>query len=253
MVNHLKNPSIFIVSGILGALSIATSLPGLVGSSSAEAATLTSVSGRWSNPQGGNSIRYVEADGASQIFWGVPFNPELGQSGLSFSGNQDVDVEIGTAFQVGQLTHFNRSVINQPIPSETAVSAVTLTIDLLFGDIVQSAAFDFIFDIEETPNGNPLTCAYPGLPACPDRLTWTPSVISDAIMIDGKAYIFELLGFQNPATGAYENSFISQEGGSSEALLYGHLVLAPGQSVPEPGLLIGLGAVALCGVYRRRR
>ncbi len=249
MVNYLNKRSTAVVSGILGTLSIAASLTGSVGMLPAEAITLTSVSGSWSEPQGGSNIRYVEQGGASQIFWGEPGFVQLGQSGLSFLGSQNIEIETEAAFQVGQLTHFN-----MPVVTGTAVSAVNLTIGLLFEDIDQSDVFEFVFSIEETPNGRVEDCPYVGLPPCPDRISWTSLSSSNAIIIDGQAYILQLLGFQDPLTGVYEDGFISQEGSQNQALLFGRLVLAPpSQDVPEPGLWIGLVSAAAYGVYRWRR
>ncbi|MGP1385501.1 MAG: THxN family PEP-CTERM protein [Thainema sp.] len=253
MVNYLKKHSTSGVSSILGTLSIAASiaasLTGLGGSFAAEAIPLTSVSGTWSDPQDGTDILYVEQDGASQIFWGEARFEQLGQSGLSFLGNQNIEIETEEAFRVGQLTHFN-----MPVITGTAVSAVDLTISLILGDISQSNAFEFVFSIEETPNGTVEECPYIGIPPCPDRISWTSLTSSDTITIDGQAYILELLGFQDPVTGAYEDGFISQEGSSNQSLLYGQLVLAPpSRSVPEPGIWMGLASVAAYGVYRWRR
>ncbi len=249
MVNYLKQYSTSVVSGILGTLSIATSLMGLGSTFAAEAITLTSVSGSWSDPQGGSNIRYVEQDGASQIFWGEAGFEQLGQSGLSFLGNQNLDVQLETAFQVGELTHFN-----MPVVTGTAVSGVNLTIGLLFEDISQSNLFEFVFNIEETENGQVEDCPFIGLPPCPDLISWTSLNSANAILIDGQAYILQLLGFQDLETGVYEDSFISQEGGRNQAQLFGRLVLAPpSQDVPESGLWIGLVAVAAYGAYRWRR
>ena len=249
MINFLKKNSTAVVSGIVGTLSITASLVGSVGTPPAEAITLSSVSGNWSEPQGGSNIRYVEQDGASQIFWGEPGFVQLGQSGLSFLGSQDIEIETESAFQVGQLTHFN-----MPVVTGTAVSAVNLTIGLVFEDIDQSDAFEFVFNIEETENGRVEDCPYVGLPPCPDRISWTSLSSSNAIVIDGQAYILQLLGFQDPLTGAYADGFISQEGSQNQALLFGRLVLAPPtQDVPEPGLWIGLASVAVYGAYRWRR
>lgn len=249
MVNYLKQYSTSVVSSILGTLSIATSLIGLSSTLAAEAITLTSVSGSWSDPQGGNDIRYVQQDGASQIFWGEPGFEPLGQSGLSFLGSRDLEIQVETAFQVGELTHFN-----MPVVTGTAVSGVDLTIGLLFEDISQSNLFEFVFNIEETENGRVEDCPYVGLPPCPDRISWTSLNSANAIIIDGQAYVLQLLGFQNPVTGAYEDGFISQEGSQNQTLLYGQLVLAPpSQPVPEPGIWVGLVSIAAYGAYRWRR
>ncbi|NJL01412.1 MAG: hypothetical protein HC910_12955 [Spirulinaceae cyanobacterium SM2_1_0] len=230
----------------LAQLGLGTAL--LAGSFAAPASAfmLNSTTGTWSNVQGGANIQFVTVGDESQVRWGEAATT-AGSSGLGFTGVGALDFAAETVFQIGTLRHFNN-----PIFGGTAAAAVDLSLNLDFADLGLKS-FDFTLTIDETPNSG--TCTYFSVTPCADKIAWTNSLAAQTFQVDGVDYTLELLGVRESLSGSLLANFISQEGGTSAAFLVARLTdvtPAPPNSIPEPGLLLGLGAITTFVVTHRR-
>jgi hypothetical protein len=212
-------------AALLGAIAIAPT---------AEAFVLNASTGEWSNPVGGAFINYPTVGDETQIRWGdTGTNP---QSGLGFLGVEAVDFALDTEFALGRLRHFNFPI------ATGAPEQVDLTLNLDFADFGLKT-FNYTLAIDETTNSAP--CAYVSVTPCADRITWTDAIAPEEFDIGGIAYTLELTGFSDGVGGTPVTEFISQEGGQSDAVLFAKLTaVTDSQSVPEPGALLGLVAIA---------
>jgi hypothetical protein len=216
----------------LVALTLAVSLWAMVGSASA-ALTLNSVMGEFENAVGGSSVIYPPGE----VRWGVPVPPNDQQSGLGFAPAPGGSIEVDTPFLVGELMHFNYVVAYG-----SAATAVDLGIDLdIDGASPNPQEFLFTFLIDETLND-------PG--PVDDVITFSAPSDPQTFEVEGVNYTLELLGF-GPSADSLLDEFISPEGGTNSAMLWGQITESP---IPAPGavLLGGLGT-ALVGWMRRRR
>jgi len=205
---------------------------------------LNAVDGDWANPVGGTNINLINGVGVAygntsqdQIRWGT--STGYGQSGLGFTGKTPPSqpIALGTAFEVGQLVHFNN-----PTGGGTGSSAVDLILNLtVTNGNVETQDFGFTLLINETPN----TTGNSWLDR--DFITFPAAYASETITIDGQAYTLWLLGFGN-APDALLPSFASPEYGTNAALMWGKI--AP---VPIPGaVLLGILGLSAAGAKLRR-
>jgi len=211
----------------------------------AEALTLTSSTGSWGTPAGTSVYNYQTVGAENQIRWGDPATSN-GPSGLGFTGVGSTPLTIGSIFQLGSLRHFNN-----PIYAGTAASSVGLSVMLNFAEIA-SEVFNFTMTVDETPNSG--TCAYFSLTPCADKIAWSNALGDRSFSYGGKSYTLELAGFKSSPTSDLVSDFISQEGGTSEAYLYGKLSevpQVPQESTPEPSVVFGLVGLAALGLRRR--
>jgi hypothetical protein len=200
----------------------------------ARAISLNLSSGSWNQPVGGSGIVYQTVASETQVRWGIPSNgggTSL-KSGLGFTGVGPSTFGLGEIFQVGQLRHFNNVVSRG-----TAASAVNLSLFLNFDNPVATQSFNLNLQIDETPNGG--SCAYFSITPCADKIFISETSLSNQFSVAGTNYTLQLLGFSLTPGGVPINEFISQEGGTNEALLFAKVTAAEPEPVPEPATLAG--------------
>ena len=131
---------------------------------------------------------------------------------------------LNETFRLGTLKHYNEAIW-----SGGAVSSVDLGINLNFAGFGEKN-FTFNLGIDETPNiaGQ---CAYGGPSVCPDKIFWSNQYAAENFSFGGKEYTLQLDGFRQTRGGALLDHFISQEGGTSQAHLFGRIVELPTQQV----------------------
>lgn len=225
----------------------------------AQAFTLNSTSGNWSNPNGGNFIEYQTVEQENQVRWGFPayWVETGGKSGLGFLGVGATELAVGEVFNLGRLRHYNKTIWYG------APGQVDLSLNLDLGG-VGVKSFNYALDIEETPN-EVGTCAYASVTACADRITWTNAIASESFFVDDIEYTLELTGFSAAVGGVLVDEFISQEGGNSDAFLYAKLTAlnppaptpAPqtpaAEAAPEPGSMLAMLGALGGGVWLKRK
>lgn len=224
--------------------------------SSADALTLASSSGSWSNvvldngitvnPPGSNTVEFLTVGNESQVRWG---NPLLfgDKSGLGFTGVTSQSFDVDETFEIGTLRHFNQSV-TQPFATKA-----DLGINLNFSTPSVSQTFNFTFNINETINQPPPACPV-GNPPCADIVTLPNAFPSETFNIDGVNYTLELLGFLDSTTGEPVEQFVSPENGiPNSATLVAKITTPTSEKVPEPTAMVGLGLLGLYIMGRRNQ
>jgi len=222
----------------------------------ADALTLSNVDGNWSSIWGGSNISAANNVAVGygncsqdQIRWGKPFGRY--QSGLGFTGvaSPDLVFDMGDAFTIGQLEHFNEEIYRG-----TAARSAGLNINMSFSDpALLNCTFNLNFAINETLN---ITRSSP---VDDDIITFSSSFASNSFEIDGIEYTLQLLGFGADPNHLL-NYFQTPEGSSNRALLWGRITTSdppppepPPEPVPEPStvLLLGAGLAGLAGFRKR--
>ncbi len=216
-------------------------------SSSAHAFTFTlnSSSGTWDNVIGGSDVTQLTFPSENQVRWGKPHAYGNGkQSGLGFTGAGAQTRNVGEAFLLGTLRHFN-NVINLG----TGAKSVDLAIELDLTIAPESSnpdnltkAFSFTLGIDETPNDvfdhntysyklleprsamEPWevdkTCKYQGNTSCTDRIFPTNTIPQDSVEIDGANYTLEWISFSSDPNRPLIIPGLTEEGESNLADLY---------------------------------
>lgn len=177
----------------------------------ASAVDVFAVDGDWSNPVGGtfiayNSVAVGYGNGTQdQIRWGTEYQGG-GQSGLGFTGKAAPQFPIveGTAFEMGQLVHFNN-----PILFGTEAKAVDLTINLSLINPSVNHSFTMTLQVNETLN-------QPGM--VPDVIDFPSDLPSTSFVANGRLYTLDILGFGESAD-AITDQFVSPEGAENPTLL----------------------------------
>lgn len=224
---NLQGLSIFKLSIASAALVFGIAPP-------AQAISLNLSSGSWHETVGGSGIVYQSVGNETQILWGIPFYGGTSQkSGMGFTGVGSSTFGLGEIFQVGQLRHFNNVIL-----AGTQASAVNLSLNLNFDNPVETQSFNLNLKIEETPNQLG-SCAYFSITPCADKISISETSLSNQFSIAGIDYTLHLLGFSLTPGGTPINQFISQEGGTNQALLFAKVTAAEPQTVPEPATVAG--------------
>ena len=169
---------------------------------------------------------------------------------------------MGKVFNIGTLKHYNNTIW---LDGRDATKA-DFSLQLDFGDVgIGQQQFDFALSVEETDNQASAhdggVCPYQTIGAgCSDKITWDFALNAEnSFEYEGEEYTLELVGFNDTAdfdAGAVTD-FISQEHGTSEAHMFARLVKLGDytdetEQVPEPGMLLGLGAAA-AGLFAKAR
>ncbi|MEM8613481.1 MAG: choice-of-anchor K domain-containing protein [Cyanobacteria bacterium P01_H01_bin.105] len=177
------------------------------------------------------------------------------KSGLGFAGSSNVELEVGKVFNLGTLKHYNNTIW-----SDGRIATKTdFSLSLGFGETgLGEQTFNFALNVDETSNTKSNhaggVCPYQTTGSgCSDKITWDFAIDSEnSFEFEGDEYTLELVGFNDTPdfdAGAVTD-FISQENGTSEASLFARIVKVDNEPegpthVPEPGALLGIGAVGL--------
>ena len=222
----------------------------IVGSTSlitAATIPITLVDGDWQNAIPGVTINNSGASGGlSTARWGTPAGTPSGQSGYDFLSRSTPfnAISDGTRFSLGVFTHQNYPITGPSLNSIQLLFNLGIT-----GATPASLSATFNFTHEETPNSPP--CAYPGDPACSDRVTLSNLILDAPFSYGGNPYFFSLLGFSQDGGITTSSAFITREGLRNDASLYGVITEIP-HTTPEPITLVLLGS-ALLGLVGLRR
>ncbi|MEM9483382.1 MAG: choice-of-anchor K domain-containing protein [Cyanobacteria bacterium P01_F01_bin.116] len=212
------------------------------------------------NFEGGNKWNwdygwYETQDGQKNYQKGWHRDYTAKKSGLGFAGVNNVTLQVGEVFNLGTLKHYNNTIWTDGRDATKA----DFSLKLDFGDTgIGQQQFDFALNVDETNNNasdhDGGVCPYKTTGnGCSDKITWDFAINSEnKFEYEGEEYTLELVGFNDTANfdaGAVTD-FISQEHGTSEAHLFARIVKLGDYSdepeqVPEPGLLMGLGALGL--------
>jgi hypothetical protein len=228
--------------------TLTVALLALVTNTATASWTMTSDVGTWTGTNGGTNVQYQTVTVAygntneAQVRWGVPYGaPDTidNQSGLGFTGKAapSVTFEYGDPFEIGQITHFNHEIGNGGSPTEAYLQ---LVMNFTSPDGSGTGTFNFTFGVDETP----------GL-GTDDIISFPVAIPAETVIIDGKAYTLQLLGFgDNP--DELVDEFVSVENGlPNSTLLWGRVLEPP--AIPAPGaILLGSLGVGVVGYLRRR-
>ena len=141
----------------------------------------------------------------------------------------------------GVFTHVLSRMIHfyplTPRMCQLGVRNVGLSLSLNFDNPVATQSFNLNLQIDETPNAG--TCAYFSITPCADKIFISETSMSNQFSVAGIDYTLQLLGFSLTPGGTPINEFISQEGGTNEALLFAKVTAAGSEQVPEPATVAG--------------
>ncbi|MEA5463580.1 choice-of-anchor K domain-containing protein [Leptothoe sp. PORK10 BA2] len=205
---------------------------------------------------------YQTVDGNTSYQQGWHKDYTAKKSGLGFDGIDNLNLTVGQIFNLGTLKHYNNTIWGDG--RDAKKTDFSLLLD--FGDTgIGQQKFDFALNIDETNNRASShaggVCPYETTgTGCSDKITWDFALDSESSFeFKGKQYTLELVGFNDTANfddGAVTD-FISQESGTSEAHLFARLVKVRNdddtEQIPEPGSLLGLGALGLLLSKARRQ
>lgn len=215
----------------------------------------------WGNTQKGH---YTNSHGQQKYGWFNEFHETVytyeNQSGLGFQGVNNLELEAGDIFNIGELIHFNQTIKGDGLDGKSA----EISINLDFADSeLGSRTFDFALSIDETLNNkgynnNGRDCAYQtdAGKGCSDLIAWDFTVNeANNFSYNNETYSLELMGFADDLAGQnLVTSFVSQEEGNNSANLFARLVkVDTTQDIPEPASLLGLAAFGLYFAHSRRK
>lgn len=109
----------------------------------------------------------------------------------------------------------------------------------------------FQFSHNETPNTPP--CPPGSASVCDDVVTIGSVNLNQLITVGSDTYFFNLLGFSTDGGTTIQFQYLSPEGGTNRAGLFGVVTSQPIPSVPEPATLTLLGSGLMVAGFARRR
>lgn len=221
--------------------------------------------GTWGQPLPGtsNTNPLFSGAGTSTLSWGDPDNFGTGANVLEFMTNPFEDIGLNSLFKIGDLRHFNGTVL-----LGTSVEQVSLDLDLST-PLSLSEPFTIDFTLGNTLNtsSNPEDNA--------DSVGFKISDTPRSFSVDGSDYRIALMGFSEDGGTSIVDKISTLEGESSILSLYARITevpqttsppipMSPGfppvptnshtdpdkngvppkQGVPEPGMLVGISLVA---------
>ena len=205
-------------------------------STTANALTVDTVSGIWTDIDGGDNVTGMLS---SEIRWGS--GTGTNRSGFSFDGNNSINFEIGESFSLGEFTHYNY------VDYGSYVYSADLAITLLFSDPSGiEETLNFTFDLVETPNNATPTTN----PANNDIVSFPLSYAVETFEIDNVEYTLKLIGFGDDVSSIV-NQFSTTERASNTTTLWAQ-VTAP-VPIPAAAWLLGSGLVGLVGLRRKMK
>ena len=204
----------------------------------ANAFTIDTVNGQWTDTTGGNSD-LISGLGTSLLTWG-----DDNISSLEFIGSTDLTLDDGDTFLLGTLTHSNA---NNAIG--TSPSAADLSVSLSFSDPEDlNETFQLTFDIDATINS-----------ATPLTDSANNDIVSiETFEIEGVAYTLELMGFgldENSLLPSLDTTETLSNATQLWATVHSNYAIEGNNAVPIPGSIILLGSslFGFCGLIRRKK
>lgn len=204
------------------------------------------------------AVNYPGTNGAIKngLYWGES-NTGGNKSGLLFDPTSNGSaVTLGTAFKLGELTHYNNSIY-----LDTAITNANLKLQLSLAGTgsITTGPLNYSFNIFETPN---VAGSCPSWQAsttpCDDKISFSASSTSQQFSLDGQLYSFNLLGFfKDPST--IVSDMITTEQMATTRNLMASITAVPSTvtatPVPAPAALwlLGSGLLGLAGFAKRKR
>ena len=230
------------------ALATATTFAGGVQAASLQ---LANISASWLNPvDGANVITAGNGTDTPSINWGIT---DGDQSGYLLEVLDDPvpqpAAEVDEVFDVADFTH-----INNPVSLGTSISQVELeiTADVLLDGAteVAGAAFNFLFNHDETMN-DPSECPdEPEASACADIVTTSLLNDKSSFAADGQIFTLSILGFLN-GDGELTEEFISPERSTNTGTIQAEFTATV--PLPAGGLLLLTALGGMAAVRSRRK
>lgn len=188
------------------------------------APTLSITSAGFHDAIGGINVTYCGEPGGTacvlsppvQVRWGTPADG-TNKSGLGFTPGAPHVIVYDASFTIGALTHFNFPTISGTWSSGVSLDLGVRVDPSILGSPLFDQTITIPFTMHETPNVEP--CPYPSTAPCSDKVTFGTSTFQLVSTSDSTVYELEILGFVDPSSPTPIDGLISEEGGSTSAVL----------------------------------
>jgi hypothetical protein len=217
-----------------------------VSQASAAAISLSGAAGFWTSPVGGSELEFVDAPGQGQdtVKWG-DIN---GKSGYHFTPTGDATVLEGSPFLLGTFTHFNQVI------SGDAITEVDYALSFNLEGGVPMPLNVLLHFLHDETNNDPATCFPESVSLCDDIVTTSLPAVTSFFLGGTETRYLHLLGFSQDGGLTFANRYLSVEGGTNAAMLYGLVSAEPAPiPTPEPATLALFGAGLAAAVAARHR